>query len=225
MSTVNDLVPLVASLLGGRTDLNSNIAGWIVNGYQDLTSTIPFCTLELTQNSSTVANVDTYDYPSDARAIKSLTLAVNNSGSGNAPRQLRKRNIQIIDQYQTINTSVPAVWAPFANQFILRPVPDDAYPLIIRYWQTAQITGDIVSTPLLVPDDWIEIITYEAQMRGYLYLQEQDRAAAVRQILYGNPTKPGMPGLVKQRLTRIEAESSNANYGIRPRVTRYTNVR
>ena len=76
-----------------------------------------------------------------------------------------------------------------------------------------------------LPDDWLEILDYEAQMRGFIDLQEPDKAAGVRQLLYGNPKKPGMPGLIKQRLTRIQAEYENANYGIRPRKQRYTFVK
>lgn len=219
-TTIGDLVPVVTSLLGNRTDLATKAAQWIKFGYYDLATTLPFETLEDTETNQTTYGIDSYDYPETARAIKSLSLSVQN-----APRQLNKKNIQVIDQYQTQNPAVPAIWAPFGSQYVLRPVPNGTYPMIVRFWVTPQFAAVITDTVIMVPPDWIEIVSYEAQMRGYLDLQEPDKAANIRLILYGNPMKPGMPGLIKQRLTRIQAESSNANYGMRPRTTRYTNVR
>lgn len=218
--TITSQVNTVVSLLGNRSDLSTKIASWIADGYRDIAMTIPLETLEETETDQTVFGIDSYNYPASARAIKSLSLFISN-----APRQLTKRNIQIIDQYQTQNPAVPAVWAPFNNQMIVRPVPNGSYDMTIRFWQTPQIAAVVGNTILKVPPDWIEIINYEAVMRGWIDLQEMDKAANIRTLLYGNPMKPGMPGLIKQRLARIQAESSNANYGMRPRTTRYTNVR
>src|SRR5207344_1899147 len=159
-------------------------------------------------------------YPDGARAIKDITIYINN-----APRTLFKRNMKIIRQYQAQNTSVPAIWAPFGSMYYLRGVPNGAYPIVIDFWKWPEIMATVDETVVDLPPDWIEIVSYEAQMRGYVDLQEADKAANIRAILYGNPMKPGMPGLIKQRLTRIQAEYQDANYGMRPRTTRYTNVR
>lgn len=220
---IGDLVTTVAKLLGGRTDLDAEISTWLANGYQDLTSTVPFETLELTQINQTVQGQDSYSYPGDARAIKALTITVSNQ-----PRRMYKKNIDVIDRYQVGAPAVPIVWAPFANQIVMRPFPNDTYPFIVRYWQTVQIdttdASTINPTTLLIPNDWVEIVSYEAQMRGYMDLQEPDKAAQIRTLLYGQGD-PRKPGLIKQRLTQIQSESMNANYGIRPRVQRLTWVR
>lgn len=229
MSTIGDRVANVVELLGGRTDKATQISQWLASGYRDIGSTIPFETLEATANVLCVSGIDSYDYPEDARGIKSLTMGIPASSPTSFP-PLRKRNMAILDRYTTV-TGVPSIWAPFNSQFFLRAVPNDAYPITVRYWQKVTLavaadgTTDINSTVLNVPDDWLEIIDYEAQMRGYMDLQEFDKAGAIRTLLYGNPRKPGMPGLIKQRLTRIQAESENADYGLRPRKSRYTNCR
>ncbi len=221
MSTIGDRVSNVISLLGGRSDISSSVSQWLASGYRDLAMSIPFETLEKTDQPLTVSGIDAYDYPADARAIKSITIGLPATNPTSFP-PLRKRNMAILDRYTNV-PGVPSIWAPFNSQFFLRAVPDNAYTLTIRYWQTVTLDpDDINDTELLVPSDWEEIIDYEAQMRGYMDLQEFDKAQAIRTLLYGNPRKPGMPGLIKQRLTRIQAEAENANYGLRPRKQRYT---
>ena len=138
MATIADRVPIVQSLLGGRTDKSSLISQWLANGYRDLAHSIPFETLEDTQNSSCVASIDTYQYPPSARAIKAITLGVPAVNAASY-RPLYKRNAAIIDRYSPVPTGVPAIWCPFGTNFIVRPVPNDAYPLIIRFWQVVAI--------------------------------------------------------------------------------------
>lgn len=226
MALIGDRVGIVASLLGGRTDLNANISQWIANAYRELANSLPFETLELTANTQTLANIDTVDYPVDARAIKSITIGVPVSNPISF-RPLYKKNMAIIDRYAPSPTGIPSVWGPFAQQVVLRQVPNDAYPLIIRYWQLITLdpsasTAVINVTPIQLPADWIEILDYAAQMRGYIDLQESDRAAAIHVLLYGDPNpRKKQPGLIKQKLTRIQSEYENSNYGVRPRLTRY----
>lgn len=228
-TTIGDRVPIVADLLGGRTDKNDSISKWIASGYRDLAHSIPFETLEETIDDLTVFGQDTLLYPGTARAIKSITLG-RPSVNPSSWTPLKKRNKAIINRYDTTKPGVPAIWAPFAQRMYLRPVPNDSYPVIVDYWVkvNVDINADVNTlneTEILLPDDWIEIVDYEAQMRGFMGLLEFDKANAIRMLLHGDPKKPKEPGLIKQRLTRIQAEYENADYGLRPRMVRYTHVR
>jgi hypothetical protein len=224
---IGDLVPAVASLLGGRSDSNDKISQWIAAGYRDIGTSIPLETLEASASILCVPGTQSYGYPSDARGIKDLTIQIpsqtqTSPTTANSFRPLYKKNMSIVRRYATNTWGVPSIWAPFKNTIWLAPVPNQGYPLIVDYWQLVVLNStDINNTQILVPDDWIEIIQYEAQMRGWIDLQEPDKAGAIRTLLNGNPKKPGMPGLIKQRLTQIQSESSNASYGVRPRLTRY----
>lgn len=225
-TTIADHIIPVVSLLGGRTDKNSDISKWILAGYRDIAHTVPFEDLEVVQATACVANIGTVDYPTDARAIKSVTLQfpVQNPVSN---RPIYKRNKAITDRYAITPTGVPSIWAPFNYQMHLRQVPNDSYPLIINYWQKVVPNAtDVNDTLIMVPDDWLEIVEYAAQERGWIDLQEFDKANAIHQLLWGDPNSRGKnPGLVKKRLTRIQAEYENANYGMRPRLTRYSFVK
>src|SRR5215831_804099 len=215
---IGDLVNDVADLLGNRSDINTRISKWIAYGYRDIGHAIPFEELEETDYTLLVPNLGGYDYPIGARAIKSMTMGFP-AGKPTSRRPLRKRNIKILDRYNLSTPGTPSIWAPFKNQFHVRPVPDQGYPLIIRFWKKVQLDQmDINNTELLVPDDWVEIVQYQAQIRGFMGLLEFDKAAAVRTMLYGNPKQPDKPGLLKQRLTRIQAEYMDADYGFRPKL-------
>lgn len=226
MATVNDRIPIVTSLLGGRTDQASNISNWIFNSYKDLAFAVPFEELELTQNTLSVQNINTVPYPSDARAIKFITLGFP-AANATSFRPLWKRNVGILDRYAPTPTGVPAIWAPFNNQILLAQTPNDNYPLIIRYWQ--KVVPDpsaLNNTVLRVPDDWLEIIDYGAQERGLIDFQDMNKANDIHILLWGDPAaRKKNPGLIRQRVTRIAAEYMGSSYGMRPRIYRYTSVK
>lgn len=223
--TIGDRVKVISDLLGNRPDQAAKISGWILNGYRDIAHSIPFEELEATANVLCIPTIAEYDYPSDARGINFITLGVPASNPTSNP-PLWKRNIAIIRRYSKSTTGVPSIWAPYNSQIHLRQVPNDGYPMTIDYWRKVQVDSeDINGTVIEVPDDWIEIVDYAAQIRGYIDLQQPDRAGAIRTLLYGNPKFPDKPGLIKQRLTRIQSEYAGASYGVRPRLVRYTCVR
>lgn len=232
MATIGDEVIPVVSLLGGRSDKTAQIAVWLANAYRDLASTLPFETLECTHIGVFPVTLlgrwpayNTIDYPEHCRAIKSINIG-QPAPSPAAWRPVFKRNVNIIDRYASVNPSVPAVWAPFRDHLVFAPPSNGPYPYIMRYWRKVVIDPRRLNdTVIELPEDWLEIVEYGAAMRGFLDLQQPDRSAAIRTMLYGNPKHPDKPGLIKQRLLRIQAEYEDADYGIRPRILRYTWVK
>jgi hypothetical protein len=219
---IGDRIDTVVSLLSGRTDKNSAISSWLMNSYRELAFAVPFEELEETETVNLVPNSPTLDYPIGARAIKSVTLGypVNNP---QAALPLPKRNKDILNRYLFVKPGQTAIWAPYGEQMWFGPVPDQPYPLVRDWWRRPQPDQtDINNTLIELPDDWIEIVDYGAQMRGWIDPQEFDKAAGLRTMLWGDPdpTKKN-PGLIKTKLTRIQAEYMNADYGFRPKLTRY----
>jgi hypothetical protein len=171
----------------------------------------------------TVANVDSYDYPTSARAIKACTLVFQN-----VPRPVRKKNIEYIDNYPVTSPGTPVIWAPYHYQQVFRPVPDLVYTIIRRFWIKPVVdftsTTTINATTLLVPDDWLEVVDYTAAIRGFDELQNQQKGQETRVILFGDPKHPEQPGLIKQRLQQIESENMNSDYGMRMKLRPYTST-
>jgi hypothetical protein len=169
--------------------------------------------------------MDAYQYPNQALAITACSMVYQG-----ARRSIRKKDSQYIDLYPTNQQGPPVIWAPFKDTQIFRPVPDQAYTITRRYWKKPVVnftsTSTIEATVLLLPDNWLEILDYAAALRGFIDLEEADKAGNLRMLLYGDPRHPAdNPGLIKQHLTRIQAENMNSDYGIRMKVRPYTMVR
>jgi len=232
MSTIADRTTRVMLMLGNRSDLvtsptpaaGDRIVGWVQDAYTEIAMGYPFEELEDSIPDQFVTSIDTYNYPTAVRAVKTLT-GVKSDGT---TWPIWKRDIRVIDRYSsTTNVGPPSIYAPFKKQIIVRPVPDTVYDFIWRVWLKPSFADDIVSTELLVPDDWLEIIDYAAALRGHTELLERDKAAEINRLLFGgfNPgTGKPMPGLIRQKMLLFTAESVAAEYPIQPRVRRYTNT-
>src|SRR5262245_38016293 len=225
--TLGIFIPQMQTKLGGRTDIDSDITLWLKDAYRDLTMSYPFETLEKTVDppTFTTPGVDTYPYPSDARGMKALTII-----NGTTPFSLKKKNIEIVRRYETGRRGTPAVWTPYGANFIIRASPDKAYQLIEDYWKKPNIdetsNETIQATHIELPDDWFEVLVYDAVERAHQSLQEFDKAQAVHTQLHGDPNpSKGFPGMIREKQTRDSSENVLSDYGMRPRVRRFGSVR
>lgn len=225
MATFDDQLPQLRFELGGRTDIDDRILGWQKEAYREIGMAYPFEELEESTQDITVPNVDAYDYPPTARAIKALTIV-----DGDSPYEVKKKNIIVVRRYQVNKPGRPAIWAPYGNQFLLRAVPDKAYTLLIDFWEKPQIdetdSDTLKATEIKLPDDWLEIHLYATLERAHKGLNEFDKAAAVHQTLHGDPNpQKGFPGLYRERTIRNTAENPVSDYGMRPRIRPYGSTR
>lgn len=226
MSTIASQYDDVKFQIGNRDDLINRVPRWIAKAYVELGSNIPFPTLEEGPDVIvTAAGSDSYEYPSEALGITACTGTFNG-----AQRPISKKNMQYIDLYPTTAQGPPVIWAPFKTSQVFRPVPDRSYVITRRFWKRPIVdmtsTSTINATELLIPDNWMEILTYTAAMRGFIDLEDRQKGQELRILLYGDPKHPAdNPGLIKERLTRIQAESMNSDYGMRMKVRPYTSAR
>jgi|SRR5919108_1253570 hypothetical protein len=219
MATIDDRVERVRFLLGNRTDIDSKIIAWLGDAYLELGMSVPFEELEETENDNFIVGTGAYDYPDDARAIKALTGFVNS-----APYPIQKRDIRVISRYMTTTEGVPAIWAPYSGQILVRPVPNDTYDFTWRFWIKPILDTPTEDTELLLPDDWTEVLDYMAAYRGHMALGEPQEAQAIAMLLHGDPKHANMPGLIKTKLLRREAENVVSDFALVPRVRPYSNV-
>jgi len=235
MTTIADRATEVLRMLGNRNDLGSRVNEWIRASYVELAMGFDFEELEETHNGTTDAanNTDAYEYPEvslnnnnwEVRAVKSITLHGNNN---NRVLPLVRKDIRWIDKLP-LTYGDPAIYCPFKNTIILRPAPSTDWTIRWRVWLkpliVADNNSDIGNTEILLPDDWLEIVDLSAAMRGHAALLERDKAAELMQLLYGSEdsrTGRRIPGLIKQKMLRKHAEVGLSEYGINPRVKRYS---
>jgi hypothetical protein len=223
MTKISDLSQDVLYNLGNRADLStgtpSRIDKWIWDAYLDLGKAYPFEELEKTKDDAFVGNVDTYNYPVDARAI--ITISYTTASGSQQP--VIRRHIRILRRYSSVAPGPPAIYAPFGRQILVRPVPDQFYNFKWDYWQLPQAAGVLADTVVLLPEEWIkDVLVYEATMRGHAQLFERDKAAELRQLLYGDPEDPTNPGMIKRKLLTRAAENVDSDFAIRPRKRNYS---
>jgi hypothetical protein len=233
--TIAQRVNNVAMKLGNRQDLlqpapgsgftYSRIAGWLRDAYISVAYSRTFETSEQTITFQTVPNQDTYPYPTTVRAIKSLVGQRQDNG---APVIVEWKDINYVRRYTTgfpqggsnwVGT--PSIVAAWANTLIFRPIPDNVpYTFFLDAWMKPIITTDVVSTQLFVPDDWYEIIDYEATMRGHAELLERDKAVEIARLLNGwtDPTTGAKTiGLIERLQNRYQASAPYVDYGLQPK--------
>lgn len=222
MSTISDLSVDVIFGLGGRSDLQARSYSWLKQAYLEIGSNCPLETLEASEDNLTVYGIDAYDYPATARAIKVLSVVL----SAGQTIPIRKRSMQVIDQYpgpDSNMTGLPCIWAPFANQLFLRPVPNGSYTLRQRFWRKPTIETVVETTELLVPDDWLEVLVLAAVARGHIALNERDKANQIQTLLHGDPAhQQENPGLIKTKLRRQQAEAGYDGWATKPKIRAYT---
>jgi hypothetical protein len=236
----------VVAMLGGRNDVLSRVDNWIRDAYIDLGMSYAFEELEATTSTSVdgANQNNTYDYPTytdgnnnnwNVRAVKALTMLESNNANNNQVLPLVKKPIQWLDRYPT-SVGAPTIFCPYKRQVILHPNPSNTYDgwiLRWRVWLKPRIALDgnnntDNNTEILLPDDWMEILDYSSALRGHTELLERDKAGEILQLLHGSedPRKGRrIVGLIEQKLLQRQAESQYDDWGMRPRIRRYTSPR
>lgn len=223
MVTINDRIANVTLMLGNRTDIQSRVIGWLGAAYLELGYAYPLETLEASETDTTTSGVGSgdIDFPPLARGVKDVT-AVQTNGT-TIPLDLK--DIKWIRRLPVgVNfCGVPGVYATYGETIYIRPEPKVAVNLIIDYWQKPVLSDPVEDTPILLPDDWLEILDNAAALRGYPGLLEFDKMQAIRQYLFGytDPeTNHKTPGIIHSRMTRRQAQAPAYDYGLQPKTLR-----
>lgn len=241
MTTIADRATRVMNMLGNRTDLESRAYAWLRDAYLELGMGFEFEELEETIDTTIDGvnnNNGVYDYPTYnnnnntwyTRAVKSLVISSNNN---TRVVPLVKKDVRWIDKLPE-SSGDPAIFCPYKNQVILRPIPNTDWNMKWRVWLKPYIVAnnnnnnnegtEVSTTEILLPEDWLEILDYAACLRGHVELLERDKAAEVLQLLYGSEDQRSgrrVPGLVKMKMNRRQAETMASDWGITPRVRKY----
>jgi hypothetical protein len=165
---------------------------------------------------NTVQGVASYDYPPLVRAIKALTLY----RSDGTVITCETKDIKYTRRMNSVNQGAPSIWCDFQNSLIFRPVPDANGPYLVTLdcWMKPVIEDPIENTPILLPDDWLEVLDYMAAIRGHTELQEEDKAKQIQSLLYGftDPSGKYTPGTLQDLQTRRQATAPYVDWGVQP---------
>lgn len=229
--TIGDRKINVAMKLGNRADLlqpavgsvftYSRISGWLRDAYIATATCRVFEQTQTTLQFSTAAGSDTYPVPADMRA----KIALTGYDQYNTPIIMDEKNITYIRRYNSGQTGPgsaqnrPSLYCFFGSSIIFRPVPNGSFNMYLDYWQKPLIDSTLDDTELLLPDEWLEIIDYEAAVRGNAELLQEDKSRLIQELIYGfmDPTTQHyVPGLIERLQNREQAQSPYKDYGLQP---------
>jgi hypothetical protein len=248
--TLGSLAVEINAMLGNRSDVmtysafptvgnlqdSDRMALWIREAYNEITYNYRFEELEQGVTGMCIAGIDFYKYPPLMRRIRAVTILFPLSAGQQEPRPVRRRHIRNIRRYQTSNQGPPSIYAPYnpgtGAGIILRPVPDQGYPLIwdIVLKPTYNTTPNVsvANTVWQLSDDWLDIFKWLVALKGHTALVEPDKAAPIQQLLFGGldpRTGRKMPGIIKERTAaRDQLDIEDVEFGLQPQVRRYTNT-
>jgi len=249
MATLGSLAGDINAVLGNRQDVLTyttfpsapnmqdadRLAIWMKEAYNEICLGYRFEELETAVVDAFVPNNDVYQLPTLCRSLRAVTLLF---GSSQQPRPVRRRHIRNIRRYQTSSQGPPSIYAPFnpggQPSIIVRPVPDQGYPLIWdivskpTFNSAGGATNNIATTPIQLPDDWVDILKWSVIMRGHTALLERDKAQAIQTLLFGgyDPVLGRkVPGMIRQRIaSRDQTDIEDVEFGLQPQVRRYSNT-
>lgn len=232
--TIDDRKISVAMKIGNRQDLlqpapgmpllgsYSRISGWLRDAYIETVYSRTFEQGEETFQFQTVAGQDSYVLPDEVRAPKALTGYDDNG----TPIIMSWTSIAYLRRYSAVNVPAstvgqarPSLYTLWAQKIVMKPTPNASFTFFLDYWQKPLITDDVDSTPLLLPDDWLEVLDYKAAIRGNAELQQADRSREMQELLFGFTDASNgriVPGLIAELQNREQAAQPYTDWGLQP---------
>lgn len=190
-------------ILGLLTNLTGGAIGVSVQEY-------PFSNFLPSPGGTTIYNLSTLD------VMLWIDFPTNN-----IRRKLNPSHYQEADKIVTY-PSIPTSWYRFADTLGFDPPPNQNYQVQCRVLQRHPFVdffnavGNLNTTTVLLPLEWNEIIEWAAAMRGFMELLEFDRAAQLRNMLYGDPKHPDKVGLISSVKKRRSREAWREQQPLRP---------
>jgi hypothetical protein len=236
MSTIATLEPNVIKKVENRTTEAANVDRWIRDALVEIAGNSDykddFDELEvLGPTYNLTIGVQPYDFsnflnPGDYN-LGTLDFMIWIDPPNNTKRkQLMPTHYQDADKYLQAQ-SIPAEWFRFADQVLFTPPPNNTYQVQARILRQHPITdyentsSQLSTTVILLPREWNEILEWAAAMRGFMELLEYEKAANIRQLLYGDPKHPEKPGLIEGVKKRRKREGFRQTVGLRPIIRSY----
>lgn len=231
MAKISDLQADVKRKLANRQDSYDLAPFFIRDAIRELTESYSFTELEEIEfGFQLIANVARYDVSNfvsadipftDIKAFDLYTDYPNNTVSKN----VKFRELMVVLPMAKIS-ALPSVWTRHGSWIIFGNAPDNPYTIDTYYQRKHYFEGPTVEalreTEIRMPDSWLEIVTLSAAERGAMELRLPDFVSLYHSILFGDPKKPGEPGLIQARVSQHERDKGHNEGQMTPQVQRYT---
>lgn len=217
----------VAAKLSNRDDVIAIGKQWIADAVIELSRDYPFQDLERTTPTFVQMTSGQFQYPLStwlvpgdtiANLVPSFYMFYNVPLTGvpgyNPGIGLTYKSIDSLElMFSTPGT--PAYWSRFAKDIFIAPQPNNTFFSYMRYQRQHPFSNPVaLDDPILLPDEWREIVEYSAALRGAGNLRMLDYASAYKITLFGDPKGKGDVGLIAHRVSQMESDTVS-NQGMR----------
>jgi hypothetical protein len=182
----------------------------------------------LTGSTTPSLSVQEYDesniIPTGDINMATLDILIWRDPPKNSVRQkLDPSHYQEVDKSQ-VSPGVPTKWYRFGGSIGFQSTPDKNYQIQARVLRQHPIAdAALQTTVILLPRDWNEILEWAAAERGFMEMQEFEKASGIHTLLYGDPKYPTKPGLIAGRKKKRGREAHRTTGRLRPIVQSYIN--
>lgn len=206
-TTIADILPDVQLILQNRTDIsNYKPERFAKKAIEELTLAYPFEELRVSGPRVNLNPNQTfpYQYPvsfflnpgDDYSQIQALCVFT----VPQVAYPLKYDTPAAVQTILFIPGGLPSKWTRFGTNIWIGTQPSLPYVSYMIYQKRHPFTSDIVSSVIMMPPEWFEVVQYATAYRlAAGPLRWSDMAATLRSMLYGDPNDPSEPGLIKRR--------------------------
>ena len=243
---INDLYQGIVNKLQGRTDItNQQAAEWVKRALLDITESMIFEELRRLGPMVTIGpgyglNGSSYIYPissflnagDDYTLMEDPVIVLAGTSAGTqftSAGQITDAVTYPMD-YMTpkaiqpllgIGGGIPFKYTRFQGNFWFGTQPGQPYQVFLPYQVRHPFVSNLPESPLFIPTSWEEIVEYSAAMRGAEERRWPDMVKDLKYILYGDPKRPDMPGILAARKLQIERDENKSTRQLLPYVGSY----
>lgn len=146
--------------------------------------------------------------PGDTNLAGLDILLWQDPGTNVQRHKLRQTHYQHADKFILPVPSTPQMWYRFSDNIGFVPIPDKSYQVQARLYKMHPINDlSLGDTPVLLPREWYEVLMLAALERGWIELEEYEKAQSIHQLIFGDPRDQSRPGMIAYMKHRRQRES------------------
>ena len=237
--TAGSLQPRVANLLQGRTLTDASFLIYLQDSVLELSEDYKFPGLQTTgpvvnlvplqANYSPNYFMSTGDQNLELNKIDSFFIFTDGytpitvATQQNTGFQLRFATINDIEVLINI-PGLPTKWTRHENEIWLGSMPDQAYPIQMRYIHENPFPAGTDADTIYFPNTWKDILSYSIAMRAARDLNLANKANELFAALYGSSKfiisggQEGTPGLLFQRTSQERRDQTTTTKSMRLKI-------
>lgn len=255
---INGLINKVRANLQNRADVSESQSNpemrpsaWIRDALRELTANYPFEELRVTGPLVTIApgagwQGSNYAYPvsqylnpgDDVTLTEDPVIFLTPQQAASVGLVVQSTNTvaysmdyltpKAIQSLLFIPGGIPFRYTRFGSQFWFGTQPGQPYATYLPYQMRHPFNPDLVTTPIRLPQDWFNILSWAAAEVGAMNLRWNDQANFIHTTLYGDPKSaiPGTgelarPGLIAAKILQQERDRRISPIQVIPGAQRY----